>query len=352
LGHSRRTHPSKISFQSAEQHLELRPLASLLLHPTSIGSRFPRRASDLHQPGHASELQMKDDHTSNERNLFDPLNLYADTGDQAKQETALPILGGMFAMLGGSAAAEAGNDIFNLPALDPATFQPVCSASDSFYRVAQALVISAVGQENYKEFAPLVAQGLLRVRLELCVLESFVYEAILPFIKEKGLSWVLPVHETPETFLAGVIFAIASNFVLIGSSKILYVIAVFTDAFIGLFFRGIGGLGWRTLEDKAIELNQKEKEELGIKEKERPWWRGPKPREAPPIEDIIKANSGSQGEKAQLAFWGALYGVGAGSKALRQATEKLDSFVGRDLFLATLAYVAFKFAHYKIFDPF
>ena len=84
-----------------------------------------------------------------------------------------------------------------LPAeLDPSNFQPVCPASDGIYRFGQTVVVGLVGGESYKEYAPLIAGGLLRVRLELCVVESFVYEAILPFIKEKGLSWVLPLHET------------------------------------------------------------------------------------------------------------------------------------------------------------
>jgi hypothetical protein len=44
-----------------------------------------------------------------------------------------------------------------------------------------------------QEYAPLIAGSLLRVRLEFCVLESFVYESILPFIKARGLSWVFPI---------------------------------------------------------------------------------------------------------------------------------------------------------------
>lgn len=115
--------------------------------------------------------------------------------------------------------------------LDPKLFQPVCPASDGFYRAAQTIVVGTVGAENYKEYAPLIAGGLLRVRLELCVVESFFYEAIIPFIKENGLSWVLPLHETVETFLAGTIFAVASNFILIGSTKLLTVHASPTRLF-------------------------------------------------------------------------------------------------------------------------
>jgi len=33
-------------------------------------------------------------------------------------------------------------------------------------------------------------------RLEVCVLESFVYEAVVPFVQRKGLGWILPLHET------------------------------------------------------------------------------------------------------------------------------------------------------------
>lgn len=31
-------------------------------------------------------------------------------------------------------------------------------------------------------------------RLEVCVLESFVYEAVFPFVQRKGLGWILPLH--------------------------------------------------------------------------------------------------------------------------------------------------------------
>jgi hypothetical protein len=85
------------------------------------------------------------------------------------------------------------------------------------------------------EYGPLIASVLLRIRLELCVLESFLYEAVLPFIQKKGLSWVLPLHETVETFLAGTIFAIASNFILLGSTKIFSIILIYADAITGVY---------------------------------------------------------------------------------------------------------------------
>jgi hypothetical protein len=87
--------------------------------------------------------------------------------------------------------------------LDPSKFNPVCPASDFFYRFLQTSAINVVGRESFIEYGPLIAGGLLRVRLELCVVESFVNEAIIPFIRQNGLNWVLPFHETVETFLAG-----------------------------------------------------------------------------------------------------------------------------------------------------
>jgi hypothetical protein len=118
--------------------------------------------------------------------------------------------------------------------LDPTNFNPVCPSSDFFYRFLQTSAVNVVGRESFIEYGPLIAGGLLRVRLELCVVESFVNEAIIPFIRQNGLNWVLPIHETVETFLAGVVFSLATTFILVGSTKILIVIATYTDFLIGL----------------------------------------------------------------------------------------------------------------------
>ena len=119
-----------------------------------------------------------------------------------------------------------------------------CPASDAVYRFGQTAIIGVVGQENFAEYRPLILRGFLRVRLELCVVESYVNETIVPFVREKGLSWVLPVHETVETFLAGVVFAVSSNFILIGSTKIASVIAIYGDLVVGFPLRLIGDFGW------------------------------------------------------------------------------------------------------------
>lgn len=120
------------------------------------------------------------------------------------------------------------SDIFN-----PSNFQPVCPTSDNFYQLLKSIINIIIGSENIIEYGPLIASVLLRVRLELCVFESFLYEAVIPFIKVKGITWILPLHETLETFIAGTIFAIASNFILVGSTKIFSIILLYIDALIG-----------------------------------------------------------------------------------------------------------------------
>ena len=83
-----------------------------------------------------------------------------------------------------------------------------------------------MGPENFSEYGPLIAGGLLRIRLELCVVESFFNEAVGPFIQQNGLNWILPLHETVETFLAGVVFSLATTFILVGSKCIAFLIYV------------------------------------------------------------------------------------------------------------------------------
>merc|ERR1712008_325258 len=95
-----------------------------------------------------------------------------------------------------------------------------------------------------QEYRPLAIEALLRVRLEICVLESFVYEAIVPFVQRKGVGWILPLHETLDTVIAGTVFAVAVNFILFGTTKILAVISIYHDFLIGAPLRLIGFAIW------------------------------------------------------------------------------------------------------------
>mmetsp|Transcript_14519 Transcript_14519/g.31140 ORF Transcript_14519/g.31140 Transcript_14519/m.31140 type:complete len:331 (-) Transcript_14519:358-1350(-) len=285
--------------------------------------------------------------------LFDPLGLHVHDEKPVAPLMSLPAVLATLPLLlvPGGARAENAIAFAADPSLDPANFRPVCPASDGVYRFGQTLVVGLVGNDNYKEYAPLIAGGLLRIRLELCVVESFVYEAIVPFVKENGLSWILPVHETVETFLAGVIFAVASNFILIGSTKLVTVIFTYGDVFFGLPLRLAGGAGWRSLEDKVETPVDPKEEEEALKGPFGGLFR-PKPKYVPPpITKTIEANQ-SPGGLASVVLWGGLRSVGEASGQLRRFIEALDIFVGRYLLLTTVAYVGIKFVHFKIWDPF
>lgn len=161
-----------------------------------------------------------------------------------------------------------------------------------------------MGRENVDEYGPLIASVLLRIRLEICVLESFLYEAVIPFISKKGLSWVLPLHETVETFLAGTIFAIASNFILLGSTKILSVLFIYTDVITGMPTRFLGN----SLQKISPEASM----------------------------------------PSRAAFVLKTYGDLMGG--LKTFIENADTFVGRYLVVFTTIYIAFKFLHFKVFN--
>ena len=155
-----------------------------------------------------------------------------------------------------TAVAKATSSVpFNTGDFNPETFRPVCPTSDSLYRILQSSTQSLVGPDNYVEYGPLIAGGLLRVRLELCVVESFFQEAVGPFIEKEGLSWILPLHETVETFLAGTIFALASTFILVGSTKIVSVLVTYIDVFIGGPCRLLGGFFFDRSKGKPVTLD-------------------------------------------------------------------------------------------------
>ncbi len=138
---------------------------------------------------------------------------------------------------------------------NPDNFRPVCGASDSFYRFLQGSTRAVVGDENFSEYGPLIAGGLLRIRLELCVVESFFNEAVGPFIKENGLNWILPIHESVETFLAGTIFALATTFILVGSTKLIQIIAFYGDLLVGGPCRLLGGFFFDRARGEPVTLD-------------------------------------------------------------------------------------------------
>lgn len=283
----------------------------------------------------------------------------------AAAATALTIL---------SEKAVAVDSLLSTGSLNPDNFQPVCPASDGFYRVLQQGALSVIGKENFVEFGPLIAGGLLRVRLELCVVESFFNEAVGPFIQENGVSWILPLHETVQTFLAGGIFALATTFILIGSTKILTVIVTYADFLFGFPARLFGGFAFDRAQGKPVTLD------IGFGPFKTRVIGPPEPKEgetsstfkmsdASAIDFVVLALSGT------VRTFGQILGVSCERRArrhcsveevlsychspqmlhsqfIREALEAIDAFVGRYLVLWASGYLLIKFLHFKVFPDF
>ncbi len=235
---------------------------------------------------------------------------------------------------------------------DPSQFVPVCAASDTLYRGLQGTAQAVVGKENFVEYGPLIASGLLRVRLELCVVESFFNEAVGPFIAQNGLSWVLPLHETVETFLAGTVFAIATTFILVGSTKILTVIVTYVDFFLGQPLRLFGGFFFDRARGKPVILDVGlgpfKTRVIGPKDTE-----GSEDKEKKGKLDYAVNFDEIGPEKLPVVF------LSGGSKLIgqtiglsREILDAIDLFVGKSLVLWVTAYVGIKFIHFKIFPDF
>ena len=56
------------------------------------------------------------------------------------------------------------------------------------------------------------------------------------------LGWILPLHETSETYLAGVVFMVGANFILLGSTKVVAILSIYHDLALGVPTRALGGL--------------------------------------------------------------------------------------------------------------
>ena len=235
--------------------------SSLGFQPTvnSVASRLQKRSSFLG----VSPIKNPEDDAK-----FDPLDLATKPSDMIQMDqTTKAVLGGgvvtasalsVLSLIPENAISAVSDYKFSeisKGAFDPSNFQPVCAASDGFYRVLQSFTQALVGPEQFAEYGPLIAGGLLRIRLELCVVESFFNEAVGPFIQQNGLSWVLPLHETVETFLAGVVFSLATTFILVGSTKILTVIFTYADFLIGGPFRFVGGFAFDRARGKPVTMD-------------------------------------------------------------------------------------------------
>ena len=332
--------------------------------PTSASSKSSFiRGQNSHLP---MNMNMNINDNNDSPKTFDPLNIanefYMDWMHEDRQSNerqlaaAKSIPFGLSAALLSAAlvaptAADAASKpiSFNTGDYNPANFRPVCPASDGVYRFAQSTTQNLVGPDNFVEYGPLIAGGLLRIRLELCVVESFFNEAVGPFIEREGLKWILPLHETVETFLAGTIFALASTFILVGSTKIVSVLVTYADLFLGLPFRWFGGFAFDRARGKPVTLD------VGIGPfKTRVV--GPGDAKEPKRDDTISEMLDFNGIETKnlpiVVVTGAFKVVGETSKVARDVFEAVDLFVGRYLTLVASGYIGIKFIHFKVFPDF
>jgi hypothetical protein len=254
-------------------------------------------------------------------------------------------------------------------------FNPVCPASDGVFRVGQKAALGLAGADNIENYRPLINDVLIRVRTELCVLESFSRETALPFIREKGLGWVLPLHETSETYLAGVVFMVGANFILLGSTKVVAILAIYHDLSLGLVCRAAGGLLGMATPEADAETREREFSELAEKQSSEmkavmldagldKAAREARTKEiasryAALMEDTksaadlrVETNANSPLASARAAAGAVsvpLKVYGKASGMLRNGLEVFDTFCSRYFVAFTVTYIILKTTHYVLF---
>lgn len=181
-------------------------------------------------------------------------------------------------------------------------------------------------------------------------MESFFNEAVGPFVEKEGLGWILPIHETVETFIAGSTFAVVSTFILVGSTKIVSVLYTYADFFLGTPLRVIGGYTYDRARGKPVTFD------IGLGPfKTRVIGPG-NPKDNPYKEDTLdELLDFSKIENKDIPFallTGGIKGVGETSKVVKETLESIDLFVGRYLVTLATGYVGIKFLHFKVFPEF
>ncbi len=180
-------------------------------------------------------------------------------------------------------------------------------------------------------------------------MESFFNEAVGPFIEKEGLRWILPLHETVETFLAGTIFALASTFILVGSTKIVSVLITYADVLVGAPARLFGGFAFDRAKGKPVTLDigfgPFKKRIVGPgspkdEKKEETW------------EDFFDISQVENKDLPIVVASGTVKAFGETSKVTREVLEGIDLFVGRYLTLIATGYIGIKFLHFKVFPDF
>ena len=185
----------------------------------------------------------------------------------------------------------------------------------------------------------------------------------------------LPIHETSETYLAGVVFMVGANFILLGSTKVVAILAIYHDLSLGPLARGAGRLLGMATPEAEEEKREREFNELmekqmaevkglmmnpllsrGDREKQTAEVNA---RYAAMMEDTKAAADVRQKGDETSALSKARKGAGAvavplrlygkASGLFRQGCEVFDTFCSRYFVAFTVTYIIVKTAHYVFF---
>jgi len=258
------------------------------------------------------------------------------------------------------------------------TFNPVCPASDTVFRGGQRLAISIAGEANIDDYRPLINDVLIRVRTELCILESFIRETAIPFIQAKGVAWILPLRETNETYLAGVVFMVGANFILLGSTKVIAIVSIYHDLALGVPTRVLGNV--LSLADRSRVQEKYDKELEKVMERQMEETKkvmsqkqiGQSDREKQLSEVNVKYSAQMEELKRQqetkdLQNEGSAFGkvgqvasavavplklYGKASSTVRNILEVFDTFCSRYFVAFTVTYIIVKTLHFVVFPDF
>lgn len=256
-------------------------------------------------------------------------------------------------------------------------FAPVCPASDGVFRLGQRGITAVAGTRSIEDYRPLINDVLIRVRTELCVLESFARETAVPFVQQKGISWVLPARETSETYLAGVVFVVGANFILLGSTKVVAVLSIYHDLALGVPTRLMGRLlgaagrspAARNKEDTE-KLVARQMDEVRAVMENSSYDSDKRDAELAAVnakyssmlsEQRAKQDKADEARKTSaLGKVSAFAGVasvpltvyGTASEKLRQLLEVFDTFCSRYFVAFTVFYILLKTAHFVLLPDF
>jgi len=184
-----------------------------------------------------------------------------------------------------------------------------------------------------------------------------IYNTLTPLLVSSLLAPFFASLIAVESFVAGSIFALATTFILVGSTKIVTVLVTYSDLLVGAPCRLFGGFLFDRAQNKPVTLDFGagflKTRIIGppIPADEEKLWRKGIELDKPSVWEVDWDKIDPSKYPVILAS-GGVKAVGESSKFARRVTEAVDLFVGRYLVLIATGYLGVKFLHFKIFPDF